>query len=100
MRYLAGMFAHRRAETAKAPEPPPEAVRWREAQQERERQAEREEIERLRASDEAFAEYIKRVGFHFPGDAISESSRLSAGPRTWRGRLGGVIDALRGRDHS
>ena len=98
MRYLAGMFAHRRAETAKAPEPPDEAVRWREAQEER--GAEREEVERLRASDEAFAEYIKRVGFHFPGDAIGAPSRLSAGPRTRRGRLGGVLGALMGRDHS
>ena len=90
------MLFRRRAPSEPRPEPPPEAVRWRETQEARERAQDREEAERLRAADLAFREHVTRVGVHFPSDAISAPSRL-AGPRTWRGRLGGVLDALMGR---
>ena len=90
------MLFRRRARREPRPEPPPEAVRWREAQEAREREHEREEAEWLRAADLAFREHVTRVGVHFPHDAIGAPSRL-AGPRTWRGRLEGVLDALMGR---
>ena len=91
------MLFRRREPSKPSPEPPPEAIRWREAQEAREREHEREEAERLRVADLEFREHVTRVGFHFPGDAISAPSRLAGPPRTWRGRLGGVFDALMGR---
>ena len=95
------MLFKRRPTSEPRPEPPPEAARWREASEAREREQERAEAERLRAADEAFNEHVRRVGCHFPGDyGAADAPRLSAGRRAWRHRLGGVLDALMGRDHA